>query len=440
MYFLNKKPAEQKEIVDKYLSDISPANLTDIAFNNLEKEEQEILEGVPRDIPTYISEINSDIKRLDNIILSLEGKIDYAQNVAKQEIPKRKQYDKEDELLLAKQELSFLNTNQDIIDKEKQKQTVENLEKEILSKETEYKELENSMKTGKKKYLDIKNGETCICPTCSQHIEDESRNITIANMKKELVSYYDRKNVLETQIKDLKCRLSIEKCKYYALEGNTAIEKSKRITVIEENIKQLESEKLEIEKFNQDVETKENLINNAKIDISKFNKERQEKLKCIDNLNQAKKIAQKLYISYIEEKMKLAKKYLKDVDIKFYSVLKTTGEIKEDFIITYKNNPLSDLSRSETIATALEFANMFNKISRANFPIFIDDTESCADYDFIKQYSKDTQLIISKVQKGNLLKIADYNSDKYTIIKTTIKGFRTINIYKNNIADISKVA
>ena len=156
-------------------------------------------------------------------------------------------------------------------------------------------------------------------------------------------------------------------------------------------------------------------------------------------MNKAKKVAQKLYISYIEEKMKLAKEYLTDVDIKFYSVLKTTGEIKDDFIITYKNNPLSDLSRSETIATALEFANMFNKITSANFPIFIDDYESCADYNFIEKYSKDTQLIISKVEKGNKLKIADANSDKYTIIKPTISKCRTINIYKNNVA-LSKAA
>ena len=118
--------------------------------------------------------------------------------------------------------------------------------------------------------------------------------------------------------------------------------------------------------------------------------------------------------------MKLAREYLKDVNIKFYSVLKTTGEIKEDFIIEYKNHPLSDLSRSETIATALEFANMFNKISKVNVPIFIDDYESCADYDFIKDYAKDTQLIIARVSKGESLKIADGNSSKFTVIETEL--------------------
>lgn len=139
--------------------------------------------------------------------------------------------------------------------------------------------------------------------------------------------------------------------------------------------------------------------------------------------------------------MKLAKQYLKDVDIKFYSVLKTTGEIKEDFIITYKNNTLADLSRSETIATALEFANMFNKISKVNFPIFIDDYESCADYDFIKEYSSDTQLIVSMVEKGHCLKIADYNDkNNYTEIKTNIKGYRTLNTDKGNVANILEAA
>ena len=167
-------------------------------------------------------------------------------------------------------------------------------------------------------------------------------------------------------------------------------------------------------------------------DIERFNSEIEEKEKLINNLNDTKKVAQKLYIGYIEEKMKLAKEYLTDVNIKFYSVLKTTGEIKEDFIITYKDTPIYDLSRSETIATALELANMFNKIIGANFPIFIDDYESCADYDFIKEYSKDTQVIIAKVEKGNLLKIADANSDMVTIIKPIIKGFKTINTLRKN--------
>lgn len=331
-----------------------------------------------------------------------------------------------------------MNNNEKITEKEDQKKIVEEMEKDILSKETEFSELENEMKKGKQKYLSIKNGNSCTCPTCNQKIQDESKNITISKMHAELVAKYDRRNLLETQITDLKLKLSVERCKYHALEGNPTVEKQKRIAIVKEAINKLEQEKQEIQKWNNEIEVKEKNINGAKIDIEKFNEEKEEKTKLISNLNEAKKIAQRLYISYIEEKMKLAKEYLKDVNIKFYSVLKTTGEIKDDFVINYKNTPLADLSRSETIATALEFANMFNKISRANFPIFIDDYESCADYDFIKEYSKNTQIIVSKVEKGSNLKIADANSNNATVIKTAIKGYRTIKTYKNNTNNVAE--
>ena len=230
-------------------------------------------------------------------------------------------------------------------------------------------------------------------------------------MKISLTKDFERKNLLETQKADLKSKFVIERCKYHSFDGEATIEKSKKIATIQETIRQLENEQLEIEKYNQEIKTKENLIESAKQDISNFNKEKTEYKKYIDNVTEIKKIAQKLYISYIEEKMKLAKQYLKDVDIKFYSVLKTTGEIKEDFIITYKNQALSDLSRSETIATALEFANMFNKIAKTNFPIFIDDYESCADYDFVNEYSEDAQILIAKVEKGTNLSITDYYNE-----------------------------
>lgn len=482
LYFLNKKTAEQKEMVDKYLSDIKPKAIfdrltadeqnklinkyykntekryneltpkeqedfinikmldicMDIAYNNLSKSEQDILEGVPKDIPTYISELNADIKRTESLISSLDGKIEYAQNIVNEKLPTYKIFEKDEELSLAEQEFSYLNSNEKIVEKEEQKKIVERIEKDILSKETEFSELENEMKKGKQKYLSIKNGTSCTCPTCNQKINDESKNITISNMHSDLVAKYDRRNILETQITDLKLKLSVERCKYHALEGNPAVEKQKRIAIVKETINKLEQEKQEIQKFNNEIEVKEKNINGAKIDVEKFNYEKQEKTKLINNLNEAKKIAQKLYISYIEEKMKLAKEYLKDVNIKFYSVLKTTGEIKEDFVITYKNTPLADLSKSETIATALEFANMFNKISRANFPIFIDDYESCADYDFIKEYSEDTQIIVSKVEKGSNLKIADANSNNATVIRNAIRGFRTIKTYKNNINNVAE--
>ena len=428
---------EKEEFINLYLLNI-PMN---IAYNNLTTQEQKLLDGIPNNIPTYVSELNSDIKKYQTIISSLNGKIEYAQEIISEKLPECKVFEKSVELSLARQELAVLNANEKIVNKEKQMQIVNDVEKEILSKENEYKELEKVMIAGKEKYLEIKNNQFSNCPTCGQTILLESKRLTISNMYKDLIEKFERKNILETQIQNLKLKLATEKCKFHSLDGNTTIEKTKRVNVLTNTIQELENEQKQIEKFNNEILLKKQNIENAQKDIIKFNEEKEIYSNSINELNNAIKVVQKLYIFYIEEKMKLVKKYLKNANIKFDSVLKSSGEITESFIITYKNTHLSDLSHSETIATALEFANMFNQISGANFPIFIDDYESCTDYDFIKDYAKNTQLIISKVKKGKALKIADYNNmNNYTIIKPIIKGYKTISISKNNKAVLQKVA
>lgn len=460
LYFLNKKPSEQKELVDKYLADISPKEIfdslgtqqqqillnkyykkeekfeelteqeqtefinstmfnifLDISYYNLSDEDKKLLEGMPRDIPTFISELNSNIKMSESTITLLNGKIEYALKNANEEVPEKTKFEKEEELVLARQELDFLNNNTEIIKKENQKKIVESIEKNILDKETELQELKNNMEKGKKIYYELKNGNKSICPMCEQTIRNENLTKTLSNMKKDLTEKYDKHNLLETEIKDMKLKETVEKCKYHSLEGQTTIDKSKRIDVIKNTIKELEQQEKDIIKYNSEIEIKQKNIELAKVDIKKFENEKKKHMANIENLKSAKKVALKLYISYIESKMKLAKKYLKDVDIRFYSILKTTGEIKDDFIITYKNKPLSDLSKSETVATSLEFANMFNQISHGNFPIFIDDYESCVDYDFINEYSRYSQLIISRVEKGQDLEIKDYISNNIPILK-----------------------
>ena len=436
-YYYMLSPKEQEEFINTHLLNI----FMDIAYDNLSNEEQKLLEGNPQDIPTYISELNQDIKKAESYITSLNGKIDYAQNIADEKLPEAKKFEKEVELSLAYQELDSLSNDKQIRDKEIQKQKVADLEKETLNISTEITELAKTMKSGKQKYLAIKNGTDCLCPTCEQTIKDEAKEKTIANMRKNLTDAFNRKNTLEAKEKDLKFKLTMEKCHYHALGGDTSIDNTKKIANIKENIDKLELEKKEIEKFNNEISIKEKNIQNAKIDISNFNKQISIQNKYISDLKDARKVAQKLYIGYIEEKMKLAKHYLKDVKVKFYSVLKTTGEIKDDFVITYKGNLLSNLSRSETIATALEFANMFNKIAKTNFPIFIDDMESCADYDFIKSYASNSQLILSNVVKGSNLKIADYyNNEDCTIIKPVITNAKTIKVYNKNTTAIPKAA
>lgn len=407
-YFINKKPAEQKELLDKYLPEIDISAI----YSRLENTEKEYLEGTPKNIVEYLKELNSNKKMHEDKIKFLKGKIEYAENAVNVELEEKKSFEKDEELTLARHELSFLTSNSNSIDKSRQQKIVDNLLTQITQMEKQIDDLTIKMKTGKKVYLSIKNEPVSCCPMCEQKIENESRITTIKNMKSELEESFENKTNLEQQLLDLKSKMTTERCKLHALEGNSNVEKAKQIASVKAQISTLEQEQLEIEKHNNSISIKENNINNAKQDIKTFEKQIKEHEALIDNIKKTKDIAQKLYINYIEEKMKFATKHLKNVKIKYYTVLKDSGEIKEDFIITYNNNELRNLSRSEMIATSLELCNMFNKISSVNVPLFIDDSESCADYNFTQEYSNDTQILIAKVEKGQDLKIQEAYSNE----------------------------
>ena len=407
-YFINKKPAEQKELLDKYLPEIDILAV----YNRLEDIEKGYLEGVPKNIVEYLKDLNSNKKMHEDKIKFLKGKIEYAENAVNVELEEKKSFKKDEELTLARHELSFLTSNSNSIDKSRQQKIVDNLLTQITQMEKQIDDLTIKMKTGKKVYLSIKNEPVSCCPMCEQKIENESRITTIKNMKSELEESFENKTNLEQQLLDLKSKMTTERCKLHALEGNSNVEKAKQIASVKAQISTLEQEQLEIEKHNNSISIKENNINNAKQDIKTFEKQIKENEALIDNIKKTKDIAQKLYINYIEEKMKFATKHLKNVKIKYYTVLKDSGEIKEDFIITYNNNELKNLSRSEMIATSLELCNMFNKISSVNVPLFIDDSESCADYNFTQEYSNDTQILIAKVEKGQDLKIQEAYSNE----------------------------
>ena len=412
-YFINKKPAEQKELLDKYLPEINILTV----YQKLQEHEKECLEGVPQDITEYIKDLNYSKKMYEDKIKNLNGKIEYAENIVNIPIETLKKYEKEDELSLARQELAFLTLDKTSLDKTNQEKVVIELTNQMEQIQEQINSLSIKMQTGKRNYLIVKNEPISQCSLCGQAIKNDSKLIVLKNIKLELEEMFLRKTKLEQDLIDIKSKLSVEKCKLYALTGTSETDKQKRIANIELQINNLEQERLEIEKYNNSILIQQNNKNKAKEDIKIFNMQIHEAETIIKDIKQAKDIAQKLYINYIEEKMKFANQYLKDVKIKYYSILKDTGEIKSDFIITYKDNELKNLSRSETIAAALELSNMFNKISKVTLPLFIDDSESCADYDFIGTYSKEGQILIAKVEQGQELNIQDSYAKKDTYLQ-----------------------
>lgn len=405
-YFISRSPADQKALLDKYLPEIDIKEI----YNKLDKEEKSILEGCQKNVTKYIQELNDDKKMYEDKIKNLQGKIAYAENFINEKLDTLKTFDKQEELSLAQQELSFLKTDQKAEARNKQLKIVENLNNQINLYQNQIETLTTNMINGKKTYLSIKNEPISYCPMCKQQLSDKGRLNTIQNMKTDLENDYSNKIKLETELQEIKKNLAVEKCKLYALGNDNADKQKTRITEVKNQIEVLEKEKSEIDQYNTSINVKRENIQKAKADIQIFNKNIDELYSSLDSNKKAKDVAQKLLINYIEAKMQHATKHLKNVGIKYYTILKDSGEIKQDFIITYKGNEFKNLSRSETIATSLEISNMLNKISGVNLPLFVDDSESCADYNFIEDFSNDTQILIAKVEKGQNLEISNYQN------------------------------
>lgn len=412
-YFISRSTADQKALLDKYLPEI---DINEI-YNKLDDEDKSILEGCPRNVIQYIQELNDNKKIYEDKIKNLQGKIAYAENYISEKLDSSKTFDKQEELSLAMQELSFLKSDQKVEARKRQQKIVDNLNSQIITYQNQIDILNTNMIDGKKTYLSIKNEPVSYCPMCKQKLSDEGRLVTIKNMKDSLENDYSNKIKLETELQELKRNLAVEKCKLYALGNENLDDQNNRIKELEDQIKLLEQEKSEIDQYNTSINIKKENIQKAKDDIQIFKKNIDDLYDNIDSNKKAKDVAQKLLINYIEAKMQFATKHLKNVNIKYYTILKDSGEIKQDFIITYKGNDFKNLSRSESIATSLEISNMLNKISGVKLPLFIDDSESCADYDFIEDFSNDNQIFIAKVEKGKSLEIADYSCNNAQFIK-----------------------
>ncbi|MGL5085569.1 MAG: hypothetical protein ACRC68_07595, partial [Clostridium sp.] len=102
------------------------------------------------------------------------------------------------------------------------------------------------------------------------------------------------------------------------------------------------------------------------------------------------------YVNFIGE---ILQTYLVGTKIHLYKTSET-GELKEDFFITYDNEEHSLLSNSERIRVGLDIANMFNELLSVEYPTFVDDSES-----IIQLPTINSQMIICKVENSDIINI-----------------------------------
>lgn len=88
-------------------------------------------------------------------------------------------------------------------------------------------------------------------------------------------------------------------------------------------------------------------------------------------------------------------KHLDKVTIQLEKIVKSTGEIKDDFKILYNGKEFPVLSNSERIKAGLEIANLLINISGLNIPVFVDNAESITEIPKLN-----TQMIEARVKEN----------------------------------------
>lgn len=359
---------------------------------------------------------------MQNKVVTINGKIEYAQNIAFEELTPPSLFEKDEELSLAIQELDLIKKDKVLCDKASLEKDLAVLQKEELEINIEIADLDKQLQIGKKTYNAMLSEKAACCPVCKQLLNDKSKIEAKKQYKNNLLDLFNKQTKLKERYKQKHFDKVACEGKIFSLEKSSNIVSPETIKALEEQISQLQKEKQEHIRLQNEYTTKLQAIQKAKNDIQDLEKEIVLLNNSIESTKKQSEIAKKLYFNSIKEKMSTADKYLKDVKIRYYTIVKGTGELKDDFVITYKDKDFALLSKSEKTAASLEIANMFNKIAGINSPLFIDDSESYPDFDFISMY-KDTQIFIAQVQKGRNLKITNQ--------KDEIKGCTTLKTLYN---------
>lgn len=422
-YFVGLQPAKQRELIDKYLPNVDIKSV----YDKLPTEDKKILDVIPSNVKLYIGELENEIKFMNNKITNLKGQIEYAEKITNEILQKPPEFEKQQELDFAIQELEQLKSDEIISNKAELQNKLNDLQKEEFELNLEINKLEKELQEGKKVYETMSNENESCCPTCKQKLTNSSKLLAKKQYRNTLITLFDKQNKLKERYKQKHFDRVACEGKIYTLENIKSNVSAETLKQLERNIKVLELEKQNIITLQNEHSIKLDNVKKARTDIEKFNNEIDLLNKSIIETQEQSAIAKKLYFNCIKEKIQAVDKYLKDVKIRFYKVIKATGEIKDDFVITYKNKDFSTLSRSEKTAASLEIANMLNKITNLNAPLFIDDSESYPDFDFTSMYN-DTQILIAQVKKGRALKVTNgteiikgFTSNKNLHEKTSIK-------------------
>lgn len=248
-------------------------------------------------------------------------------------------------------------------------------------------------------------GNNAICPTCGQNIggdalekalakhEETCQKITAQNDQriKRLAAITDQAKKIKEQIDD-------------AILQNAVTEKPDPAF-----LDMLETERAELQQqINATMQA--NAQRNAAIE------QRQEATDKLVNLEEELKLAEddarrkQLEVDalgeFVNTKVRLIgeaiKNHLSRASVNLFEIVKSTGEMKPIFELTFDGQPFAGMSNSNRIRCGLEVSNLVNKLTGLDFPVYIDNAEAITQYE-----QQPGQVFAAYVTEGKNLTVND---------------------------------
>ena len=441
VYFTAMTPKDQKELLQKYLGEIS----FDEVIKKMGSEGQALINDCFMVPQLYIDRKKEEFKEADSRENFLKGFVVGKGNI---EIPEEKLFTQQEELDKFRENLDVLNakptqlhdiseqitkhkelTNQlSVLSTRKYKLETDYMifpeEKQLNDKRLERERMLTEHKNLKAQLEIIK---TITCPFCHTDIE------VVPGMREQIEQQVNevvlKGKTTAAEILDIQDILQKNKENHETSNKLELAEINKQIANIQQQIQGNDISKLQAENdkyFNDlqneksDIQQQIQGLENEKRDIDSFNRNRQQLIEqqekdaqaveaaktelntfepLREKLNRDIERAKKFNSTKLKMQGEFIGQFLDKVNVQFQKIIKATGEVKDDFKLQYEDKDFNLLSTSERIKAGLEISNLLMNATGYIYPVFVDNAESIT---VIPQL--ETQMIAAKVKEGEVLR------------------------------------
>lgn len=330
-------------------------------------------------------DIRADIKANEAELNRLEGKLEVLQDRASQVVPQERTFDTT-ELEAYRKTLQSLQSD------------VPNQIRQLQSEQTNLRKQYDMLKVQIKPIPQAPYHDGDACPVCAQTMSGDALAHALQHHTMQTLEIAAKNEQLKATCKSL---LDKGKAQKAELDQLTESFDGSMVVNVQSKIRALESEQREIEIHNANVQSVLREIKTASEQLEDVKQQMQSCNDAIFQGNETLKAIGAYRAKVAEMQVEQLKQHLNRVDIELFKVTKTTGEIKDCFIVTYDGREYKSLSYSEQIRASLEISTLFNKAMGTSYPVFIDNAESITHFDM----PATEQLFTARVAEGAVLTV-----------------------------------